>query len=258
MKKAKITVSIVVGLLVILLMAGIVFAEDIEYVTYNDTGEIAGSDFDDDYWFAPDEVGTGSLIRNGDFSAWTDGVPDNWTIWSDSKSGWENTHVAMTDLALTDDGDNYGLSLFVRNIGGSGSFYAGAYQALDGVGEGYYWVNTHATRWGEKLYAYNAMAWYGIGSSSDPSSVTEWRTLDPFTTPCHNNWGLCIYVGRYETVHVDEGSYFHLMAGHKFPVYNAWTVTLFDDISMVPASGDVIEDGYWADGLVGWNPNAPR
>ena len=258
MKKAKITVSIVVGLLVVLLIAGTALAEHIDYVTYNDTVGVAVSDVFEDYWFAPNEVGTGSLIRNGDFSAWTDGSPDNWTVWADSAGGWENAHVAMTDLAWTSDGDNYGLSLFIRNTGGSGSFYAGAYQALDGVGDGYYWVNTHATSWGIKLADYNALAWYGIGSSEDPSSVTQWRTLDPFTTPCHNDWGACEYIGRYETVHIDEGSYFHLLAGHKFPVFNAWSVFLFDDISIVPADGNYVEDGYWLDGAVGWNPNAPR
>jgi hypothetical protein len=258
MKKARVTVAVVVGLFVILMVAGTALAEHIEFVDYNDTGEVAAGDFIDGYWFAPDEVGTGSLIRNGDFSAWTDGVPDNWTVWANDKDGWENAHVARTDLALTPDGENDGLSLFVRNIGGSGSFYAGAHQALDGVADGYYWVNTHGASWGEKLTDYNALAWYGIGSSDDPSSVTEWRTLDPFTTPCHNNWGLCEYIGRYETIHISEGSYFHLMAGHKFPVYNAWTVFLFDDISIVPADGTLVEDGYWVDGLVGWNPDAPR
>jgi hypothetical protein len=258
MRKSKITAAFVFGLLIVLLVAGTALADDIVLVTYTDTGEVATGDVEDDYWFAPDEVGTGSLIRNGDFAAWTDGMPDNWTVWANTKDGWENAHLGMTDLALTPDGDNYGMSLFVRNIGGSGSFYAGAYQALDGVADGYYWVNTHATSWGEKLVEYNAIAWYGIGTSDDPGSVTEWRTLDPYTTPCHNNWGACEYIGRYETVHISEGSYFHLMAGHKFPVYNAWTVFLFDDVSIVPADGHLVEDGYWLDGAVGWDPNAVR
>lgn len=258
MKKTKITVSLVVGLLVILVVASTALADHIDYTTYNDTGETATGDFFDDYWFAPDEVGTGSLIRNGDFSAWTDGVPDNWTVWADQATNWENAHVAMTNLALTDDGENYGLSFFIRNTGGSGSFYAGAYQALDGVGDGYYWVNTHVTSWGVNLAGYNTLAWYGIGTSEDPSSVSQWRSLDPFTTPCHNDWGVCEYMGRYETVHISEGSYFHLLAGHKFPVYEAWTVFLFDDISIVPADGNYVTDGYWLDGLVGWNPNAVR
>jgi hypothetical protein len=246
------------GMLIIFILVGTALAGDIDYTTYNDTIEVAGSDIDEDYWFAPVEVGSGSLIRNGDFSSWTDGAPDNWTLWTDSAAGWENTHVAMTDLALTPDGENYGLSFFVRNIGGSGSFYAGASQSLDGVADGYYWVNTHGTNWGNDLTAYNALAWYGIGTSDDPSSVTEWRTLDPFTGPCNNDWGSCIYIGRYETLHISEGSYFHLLAGHKFPVFNAWTVFLFDDISIVPADGNYVTDGYWIDGLVGWNPNAPR
>jgi hypothetical protein len=258
MKKTKISALVLIGLLTIFAFVGTALAGHIDYTNYTDTGEIAVGDFDEDYWFAPDEVGSGSLIRNGDFTNWTDGVPDNWTVWANEATGWENAHVAQTDLALTPDGDNYGLSLFVRNTGGSGSFYAGAYQALDGVSDGYYWVNTHATSWGIKLEGYNAMAWYGIGSSEDPASVTEWRTLDPFTTPCHNNWGVCEYIGRYETVHISDGSYFHLMSGHKFPVYNAWTVFLFDDISIVPADGNYVTDGYWLDGAVGWNPNAPR
>lgn len=258
MKKTKITVAVVVGLLIVLMVVGSALADHIEYVSYHDTGEVATGDVIDDYWFAPDEVGTGSLIRNGDFSNWTDGSPDNWTVWADEKAGWENAHVSMTNLALSQDGENYGLSLFVRNIGGSGSFYAGAYQALEGITDGYYWVNTHATSWGEKLAAYNALAWYGIGDSDDPSSVSEWRTLDPFVAPCHNSWGVCEYIGRYETVHLSPGQYFHLMAGHKFPVYNAWTVFLFDDISIVPADGTFVEDGFWLDGAVGWHPGAPR
>lgn len=258
MKNTKVTVAVVVGLLIILMVAGTALADHIEYVTYNDTVEVAVGDIYDDYWFAPDEVGTGSLIRNGDFSAWTDGAPDNWTVWADESDGWENAHLAMTDLAIGGDGENYGMALFIRNIGGGGSYDAGAYQALDGITDGYYWVNTHATSWGEKLVPYNAVAWYGIGSSSETDSVTEWRTLDPFTTPCHNNWGACEYIGRYETVHLSEGDYFHLMVTHKFPVFNAWTVFLFDDISIVPADGNYIEDGYWLDGAVGWNPNAIR
>lgn len=258
MKKSKLTVALVIGMFIILLTVGSAMAGDISLVTYTDTGEIATGDIVDDYWFAPDEVGSGSLIRNGDFSAWTDGTPDNWTVWSQDVDGWETPHLAMTDLALTPDGDNYGMSLFVRNIGGSGAYYVGAYQALDGVSDGYYWVNTHATSWGENLVAYNAVAWYGIGTSDDPSSVTEWRTLDPYTTPCHNNWGSCEYIGRYETVHIPDGAYFHLMAGHKFPVYNAWTVFLFDDISIVPADGNDVDDGFWLDGAVGWDPNVVR
>jgi hypothetical protein len=257
-KKARVSVAVVVGLLVILMMAGTALADHITFVNYSDTGEVAVGDVVEDYWFAPDEVGTGSLIRNGDFASWTDGRPDNWTVWADEKEGWENAHVAMTDLSLGGDGENYGLSLFIRNTGGEGPFYAGAYQALDGVTDGYYWVNTHAASWGENLIPYNAVAWYGIGDSEDPDSVSEWRTLDPFTTPCLNDWGVCEYIGRYETVHIGAGQYFHLLATHKFPAFNAWTVFLFDDISIVPADGNLVEDGYWLDGLVGWHPGAPR
>lgn len=258
MKKTKLSAAIAMSLLIILMIAGTALADHIDFVTYTDTGEVAAGDLDEDYWFAPDEVGTGSLIRNGDFSNWTDGRPDNWTVWADTADGWENAHVAMTDLALTDDGDNYGLSFFIRNTGGSGSFYAGASQALDGVGDGYYWVNTHATSWSDNLVAYNAMAWYGLGTSDDPGSVSEWRTLDPYSTPCHNDWAACDYIGRYETVHISEGSYFHLMVGHKFPVYNAWSTFLIDDVSIVPADGHLVEDGYWFDGVVGWDPSAIR
>jgi hypothetical protein len=259
MKKTKLMVAIVMGLIVVLLVAGAALAEDIAYVTYDDTAEVATGDFFDDYWFAPTEVGTGSLIRNGDFADWTNGVPDNWTVWSEVKSGWETAHLAQADLSLAGDGGNYGMGIFIRHIGGNGSFYAGAYQALDGIpADGYYWVNTHATSWGEKRTGYNAVAWYGIGDSDDPDSVSEWRTLDPFAAPCDNDWGVCEYIGRYETAHISPGQYFHLLATHKFPVFNAWTVFLFDDISIVPADGNYIEDGFWLDGAVGWNPNAPR
>lgn len=259
MKNTKVTVAVVVGLLIILMVVGTALAENIEYVTYDDTAEVATGDVIDDYWFAPDEVGTGSLIQNGDFASWTGGVPDNWSVWADGKAGWENAHLAMADLSLGGDGENYGMALFIRNIGGSGSYSAGASNHLAGIpADGYYWVNTHASSWGEKLANYNAIAWYGIGTSDDPSSVSEWRTLDPFATPCHNNWGVCEYIGRYETVHINAGDYLHLMATHKFPIFNAWTVFLFDDISIVPADGNYVEDGYWLDGAVGWDPSAPR
>ena len=113
--------------------------------------------------------------------------------------------------------------------------------------------------WGSVERAlYNSVGWYGIGRTADPATVAEWRELSPLPVPCPNALGICLYIGRYETVYVEPGHYFHLRVGHKFPVYNAWTLFALDDIALVPASGELIEDGFWPDGLATWDPRELR
>lgn len=234
-------------------------AERTEVLRYDDTGLVAIGDVSIYYWYPPNES-EGSLIRNGDFQAWSDGRPDHWTVWADSRPGWEDAHIAQIDYAVTDDGENDAFGLFVRNVGGDGSYYAGAYQPLDQItSPGQYWVVTHMTMWGRISDAlYNSVGWYGIGSSADPASVEEWREMTPLPLPCPNLLGVCLHIGRYETVPIEPGDYFHLRVGHKFPVYNVWTVFGLDDFSIVPAGGEVIEDGFWPDGLVTWDPRTLR
>jgi hypothetical protein len=272
--KAKLSLAFALSLVLVLLIAG--SASAIKVVTYTDMGEVAVGDYVDDYWFAPDEAGGPFLVENGDFALWDGGHPESWEVWADSKSGWEDAHLAMIDLALGGDGENHAMGLFVRNVGGSGSYYAGAKQHLANITEsGYYWVTTHASMFGEyqffEAFNYiffrdhlaNAFAWYAISPEEDAGHVEGWREMFPVNylpgaIPCPNPWEGCVYVGRYETLWIDAGDYLHVKAGHKFPTYNVWTVFVFDDISIVPAEGDVIEDGFWADGDLYWNEHAPR
>jgi len=273
--KMKLSLAFALSLVLVLLIAG--SASAIKVVTYNDMAEVAVGDIYDDYWFAPDEVGGSQVVLNGDFSMWTDGLPDYWDVWYDVKSGWEDAHFAMANLAIGGDGENYGLGLFVRNVGGSAGYYTGIAQQLDIPEEGgYYWTTVHASMFGE--YAFfeafnylfvdpdniaNAFAWYAIDGAEYASDVASWKEMFPVGAlpggvPCPNAWQGCIYVGRYETNWVDYGDYLHVMVGHKFSTYNVWTTFIIDDISMTPAEGDVIEDGFWADGGIYWDDQAPR
>jgi hypothetical protein len=277
--KGKLSVAFVMSLVLVLLAVGI--ASAIDPVTYTDTGAITWSDIDPDYWYAPDpeEVDAGGpwLIENGDFSSWeSDGSPTGWTAWdSGAVAGYEEAHLAK----MTMGPENYGMGIFVRNNGGGGSgYFGGAYQQLN-VDDGYYWVNVHASMFG--FYRFfeacniffvdadavaNAVAWYAVSDYSDPDMIdaSDWRELFPVSflapgwVPCPNEFEVCWTMGRYETVHVTNGQYFHLMAGHKFPTWQQWTVFSFDDIYMTPAEGEVIEDGFWLDGFLFWDENAPR
>ena len=277
--KAKLSLAFALSLVLVLLIAG--SASAIKVVTYTDMGGDAVGDYVDDYWFAPSEAGGPFLVENGDFSLWDGGMPESWHVWDDgAKSGWEEAHLAMIDMALGGDGENYAMGFFVRNVGGSGGYYAGANQQLSSITEsGYYWVTTHASMFGEYSFfefdndvyfsadhLANAFAWYATSPEAEAADVEEWRELFPVgalpgAIPCPNPWEGCIYAGRYETVWIDAGDYLHLKAGHKFPTYNVWTVFVFDDISIIPLDPEVeevIEDGFWADGGVYWDETAPR
>lgn len=259
MKKFKL--AVLLSLLLIVVMTSAAFA-DVTVVSYSDTRSN----------FTPPEGNPdSSLIRNGDFSAWTNGHPDSWTVWADSKEGWEDAHLANVDLshvANRPEGMNNALGFFVRNIGGSGSYYAGAYQQLDKItSEGLYVVNVSGTSWyGNATAPYNTVAWYGIGDSSDPSSVSLWRELYSDRIVCPNTAQVCNYIGRDEAITIAPGQYFHLRVAHKFPYLNSWSTWVIDDISIVPADGSAAETaGYynWVDEddnnvVVQWNRNAPR
>ena len=250
--KSKLVAVMLSSVLLVVLVTGTAFA-GIDVVNYDDT---AADGYD---WFEP--TGGDSLIRNGDFSLWKDGFPEFWDIWGESKSGWEDAHLAQMDYAKPNsDHENPAMGLFIRNVGGSGSYSAGASNHLEAITKsGYYWVTVHVTAWSEFVNgAYTSVAWYGIGSSSDASSVSEWRELYPDLGACPNGQEFCNHLGRYETLWIDAGSYLHIKVSHKFPEFNCWTVFGFDDVSIVPAEGSVIDDGWIADAVITWDEHAAR
>ncbi len=263
--KSKLAVSVLLSVMLIV-VSGTAFA-GIDVVSYDDT-EAWG------VWDPSVGDAAASLITNGDFSDWDGGFPMAWTVWADDKAGWENAHLAYMDYNGPNDAmPNPAMGLFVRNIGGAGPFYGGAYQMLDKIAApGYYWVTVHATLWGEYRYfdmwnirfhdsPYNSVAWYGIGGM-DPASV-EWREVSVgrflgSVLPCHNEDEVCGHWGRNETVYIEPGQYFHLQAGHKFGHFNYWTVFGFDDISIVPAAGPEVLSGFTPDAAVIWDQHEIR
>lgn len=265
MKKTKI--SLLISLVIVVIMVSAAFA-DFTVVSYEDTRST----------FTPPEGNPdNSLVRNGDFLSWTAGKPDHWAIWAEGKAGWENAHLAKVDLsnmANRPEGKNDALGLFVRNVGGSGSYSAGAWQHLDRITtSGLYVVNVSGTSWyGNQTGPYNTVAWYGIGDSDSPSSVAQWRELSSRTVPCRNQDQVCNYIGRHEAITINPGQYFHIQVMHKYPFFNSWSVWVFDDISIIPSVTPDPERpetlrtaGYytWVDErnapiTIHWNSNAPR
>jgi hypothetical protein len=183
-----------------------------------------------------------SVISNGAFDNWIAGLPANWTLWRQDKPGWEEARPLDVDLALTADGMNNSLGWFVRNVGGSGSYSAGAYQVMDELpAPGYYFVNISESIFADPAAGpYNAVAWYAISEHEDPAMVEagDWRELDPFWYQCPNDQPLCTYVGRDETVWIEPGWTFHVMVSQKFPHFNTWSLFIIDDISVVAADPD--------------------
>lgn len=279
----KLRIAILLTLLIGLLVVG--SASALQIVSYDDTA----SEIDHEYGDNNDA----SLICNGNFDLWNaDGTPECWEAWADTKSGWEEAHLAEMDYAYGGEIDgeypfNNAMGFFVRNVGGSGPFWVGAYNALDNLTEaGYYWVEVHATMWGgfpqiqydnglltvDGMLA-NSVAFYGFGTSEDPASVGAWHELFPVyydygvpgAVPCPNPWEECYQLGRYETVYLDpaEGDegmlYLHLQAGQKFSTFNVWTVFGFDDILIVPADAEADDlSGWWLAGAIGWDQDAAR
>lgn len=303
MNKTKI--AAILTLLMAFVLVGSALAQ-VTPVTYDDTT----SDYD------PPGDEPQSLILNGDFNTWSSdspwvdeqGVdcagnqegnsPDYWCVWGEDKAGWEFVHLGQTDLAegpAEDKGDSYGMSLFIRHQGnGTGDFYAGAWQKLDGVTEpGYYFINLSESIWYDdrrETASYNSVAWYTISDTDSPWDSDDWRELDAYEIQCPNSYEVCNYAGRDETIWLEPGQYLHLVVSHQFPVFNASTVFLLDDASLVPADDDPetnpnvedyngFYDWYYPDGsdnawddkchwddedctgvvtIVEWNQDAPR
>lgn len=267
----RVSIVLIVSLVLVALFAGTVMAgvDDFSVVSYDDV--VSGG-------YDVEAGERGSMIQNGDFSLWEDGKPVGWEVWADSAAGWEKAHLAQEDLAVPgSENTNYALGMFVRNVGGSDSYYVGAYQELTKEQfpeAGNYWVTIHGTMWGDYEFfdafnlrftesVYNSVAWYGIGDSKDPASVTEWRELvfTPWSggaIPCHNEDESCIYAARNETVEIAPGQFFHIKAGQKFGHFNYWTLFTFDDISIVAADNSDLENGHWADGDISWDKTTVR
>lgn len=241
----KVKISLAFALAVVLVVIGSALA-DYSVTQYSDTSaygyDRAGSDK------------LNSLVVNGDFGQWHgDTTPVGWAVWANNDAGWETRLSQMDYAASGSGGNNYAMGLFVRNSGGSGAQYMGAWQPLNQVAGGDYWVTVHITAWQEGVTsAYNSSAWYGIGSSSDAGSVTEWRELFPNAFVCDNAAQICNHLGRKETVYIPAGSYLHVMVGHKFPDYNANTLFGIDDISIVSSTGENGRSGWVAEGVVTW------
>lgn len=230
---------------------------------------------------------TSNPLQNGHFSLWDSNGPVGWTILNPSAQGWETAHLSNMNMAAIGDTVagipiNDALAFFVRNVGGSGPYYAYASQQLATSGD--FWFQIHGTMFGEYPWlptslgqfvgtdaVANAMAWYAISDSADPVSVpaSEWRELFSASTwgfdrpgmlPCYNGVQFCDQTARYETVHINEGQYLHLRAGHKWDTFNVWTVFEFDDISMTPLDSAVTKDysGRTAVGDVYWDEHGIR
>ena len=133
-------------------------------------------------------------------------------------------------------------------------------QVGPGLAGGTYWIQVHVTAWQHNVKSpYNSVAWYGFGTSDDYSSVSEWRELFPDTFAC-DNAGICNYLARKESVHINPGDYFHLRMGMKFPDHNAWTTFVVDDISVSDFSDGTKVDvtGFLDEGDIKWDPRAER
>ena len=270
----KLRIAVLLALLMGLLVVGSAFAQVIA-VDYDDTAS--------DQYIPQVADEPSSLIMNGDFNSWSGGSewiaetgvdcandsgnsPDYWCVWGQGKAGWEDAHLAKTDLALgpaEDKGDSWGMGIFIRHQGnGSGSYYAGAWQPLAVETAGYYFINISETIWwnvDRYTTYYNSVAWYAITDSDDPmEDMGAWKELDPYKVQCPNDWEYCNYAGRDETVWVDPGQYLHLIVAHKFPVFNASSVFLLDDVSLVAADDNAetnanledpngFYDWYWDD-----------
>ena len=262
----KLRIAIMLTLLLGLLVVG--SASALEIVSYEDTSSASNHEFG--------ENNDASLICNGNFDLWVDGMPECWDVWADDKSGWETAHLAQTNYGAG-GGEDYAMGLFIRNVGGSGPYAAGASNKLDNVTDsGLYWTEVQATMWGEYTddlddMLANSVAYYGFGSSSDPASVDTWFELfihdkadygEPDAYPCLNGWEQCIQVGRYETQNIEvgeDGVYLHLYAQQKFDTFNIWTVFAFDNV-LVTAIDAEAEDfsGWWNVGDTAWDKDAPR
>jgi len=235
----KIRYAVVMSLLLVVAAVSAAFADGLTIVNYNDTGSNGYTPNQGD-----DPV---SYIDNGDFNGWGDEFV--WNSWADSAAGWE-VRGAKTDLSEGGEGISYGMGFFIRNTGGSDGAYAGLVQEMVNIpASGQYFVNVSATAfWDVATGPYNSVAWYAISDSATASGVMadEWKELYSDTTVCENKFGNCTYVGRDEMVSINPGQYFHVKVGQKFPIYQANTVFIIDDISVVAENTEMTnENGFY-------------
>lgn len=253
MSKLKIAIALTVLLGIVVSVAA--FAGGFAVVSYDDTSANIKQ--------PAKEVTTPQYIKNGDFSAWSGGYPSDWVVPKPALSpGW-SVHFASMDYAKSGstDGMNQAVGYFFRT-GSAGSQFANMYQKVgDDLVTDDYWVQVHVTAWEHNVESeFNSVAWYGFGSSEDPSSVTMWRELFPDAFVCSNDAQRCNHLGRKETVSINQGDYMHLMLGMKFPDMGAWTVFGVDDISISDFSDGIEVDvtGFTDDGDIFWDRRAPR
>jgi len=200
-------------------------------------------------------------VRNGAFDDWTAGKPNFWTL-SDVAGVGAGFEARWSQLDLAKPGSaksNYGLGLFLRNTGAQSNITGVASNKLADIKKaGDYWVVLHATSWGTEWSYATSQAWYAI--VKDPTNVksTDWRELYPNIGSCVNAAKECLYWSRKETVHIEPGSYLLMRGSRVAPEYNTWTMFAFDDISITDVSAVASDKAWWADGLVTWDPNAPR
>ena len=243
----RLRIAVFLSLVLALVLAGTIFA-DIQVVKYDDSN-LEG--------YEANAGGTGSYVLNGDFSLWkADGLPEGWRVWAEDDTGWE-THMGQ----MTYGPDNYGLGIFIRHTGGKAPEYAGISQKLEAIpAPGYYWTQLHITAWEQGVTSpYNSVAWYGIGTSRDRDSVTQWRELFPDTYVCANSDGVCNHLARKETIWIEPDNYLHVKVGLKYRDFGAYTLFGLDDISIVAADGTTGQpDGWIDDGDVTWDPDAIR
>lgn len=252
-KMNKWRVAVVASLLLGLIVSIGAFAHGFGVVSYDD---VQVKDY------KPGKVTTTQFIANGHFTEWADGAPVGWTVPTPVvTNGWE-VHFASIDVSRKGDneGINNAVGMFFRT-GSSGSQYAGMSQPTTVTTPGNYWMQIHMTAWENGVnIPYNSVAWYGFGTSADPSSVTQWRELFPDTRVCPNESETCNYLARKETVALQGGEYVHVRMGMKFPEHGASTTFLIDDVSLTNMDDGINVDttSFIVDGKVTWDEFSSR
>ena len=208
------------------------------------------------------QAGGATYVLNGAFDDWSDGLPVDWKLYSHAPKGHE-LRWSKVDLSNGGSGEdqNYALGLFIRNVHRRRDpAFGAACVKLNVLNKGDYWVTIHTAAWGNENIPYNSMAWYAISTSKNPQDIgaSTWRELYPNPHSCRNSETRCDFLARKEVVHIAPKSYLCLQAGLKFDEYNAWTMWIWDDISITDLSSPLGESGFLDDGDVEWQPSAIR
>ncbi|MBN2002176.1 MAG: hypothetical protein JXA21_02365 [Anaerolineae bacterium] len=256
--KAKVVLAIWVALVMMGLAGSTLISADAPPISlWYETDEIAGTytDLTLQRDFAP---GGSKYLANGDFHAWDDDAPAGWTLYRAERGG-HDVHWSRVVWGNASGAADYALSLLVRD---SHRYYGGAYGAacvgLDVPKEGDYWVTLHTTAWGSESIPYNSVAWYAITRYYRPWYIEEsdWRELYAEPLSCRNSAGQCGFTARRELVHIVPGDTLCLQAGMKFREYNAWTVWVWDDITVVATDSGAT--GFVEEGTVKWKAGVAR